>query len=350
MLESIDLKNFAIFKEHELEFSSNINIFIGRNSTGKSLLMKLLYSVVETLSKYGEKKSKETISYELSKKIKGVFLISRVGKLSTRAKGVQNTQVKINFRDAFVKLNFSTKHEKVKVEDLNCRNVKGGIYIPTKEIISMMDKGFIGLYEDYRFMEEVYYDLAKKLDKPVKKGSPEKIIKGLLKEINLTGFGRIYREKDEFYTYIKGVGNLESKLVAEGYRKLITILYLIKNGSFTENKYLFWDEPEVNLNPALSKTIVDLLIFLTKELDIQIFVATHDYFLIKYFDLKYKQTKKREFNLKFYSFYFDNEGTNLVVQGAEDLYNLKNNSIIDEFEEIYKLDLELMREALSDDR
>ncbi len=174
MLESIDLKNFAIFKDHKLKFSPNINIFIGRNSTGKSLLMKLLYSVVETLSKYGEEKSKETIAYELSKKIKDVFLIRKVGKLSTRAKGIQRTQIKINFKDTFIKFNFSTKHEKVKVEDLNRRNVKGGIYIPTKEIISMMDKGFIGLYEDYRFMEEVYYDLAKKLDKPVQKGSPEK--------------------------------------------------------------------------------------------------------------------------------------------------------------------------------
>lgn len=349
MLESIDLKNFAIFKNHKLKFSPNINILIGRNSTGKSLLMKLLYSVVETLSKYGEEKSKETIAYELSKKIKGVFLISKVGKLSTRAKGVQKTQVNINFKDLFIKFNFSTKHEKVKVADLHRRNVKGGIYIPTKEIISMMDKGFIGLYENYAFMEEVYYDLAKKLDKPLQRGSPEKIIQELLKELDLTELGRVYREKDEFYTYIKGIGKLESKLVAEGYRKLMIILYLIKNGGFTENEYLFWDEPEVNLNPALSKTIVDLLIFLTQKLNTQIFIATHDYFLIKYFDLKYKQTKKKKFNLKFYSFYFDKEDTNLVVQDAENLYDLDNNSIIDEFEEIYKLDLELMREALRDD-
>ncbi len=171
-----------------------------------------------------------------------------------------------------------------------------------------------------------------------------------MKELNLTGLGRVYREEDEFYIYIKGIGNLESKLVAEGYRKLMMILYLIKNGSFAENEYLFWDEPEVNLNPALSKTIVELLIYLTQRLNTQIFITTHDYFLIKYFDLKYKQTKKQKFNLKFYSFYFDNEGTNLAVQDAEDLYDLENNSIIDEFEEIYKLDLELMHEGLRGDR
>jgi len=207
-----------------------------------------------------------------------------------------------------------------------------------------MDRGFIGLYEQYQFMEEVYYDLAKKLDKPLQRGRYDRITDELLRKINLEDLGRIYRKENEFYTYIKGVGNLESKLVAEGYRKLMMLVYLIKNGEFDKSTYLFWDEPEVNLNPSLSKSVVELLIFLATELNIQIFVATHDYFIIKYFDLKHKDNEK--FKLNYYSLYFD-ENNNLKIEESEDLYKLKHNAIIEEFEEIYKYDVELLKRGIT---
>ncbi len=344
MLRNVKLENFAVFRKNDIEFSSGINVFIGKNSTGKSLLMKILYSTINTLKEHGKEKSKEKVGYELSKKIRNVFLIDKVGKLTTRIKGTQKTQVYMDLNKVHIGFEFSTRSEKVGIRELKMEEetLKGAVYIPTKEIISLMDRGFIGLYHQYRFMEEIYYDLAKKLDKPLQKGRYDKTTDELLKKINLEDLRRIYRKENEFYTYIKGIGNLESKLVAEGYRKLMMIIYLIKNGEFGESKYLFWDEPEVNLNPYLSKSVVELLIFLARELKIQIFVATHDYFIVKYFDLKYKERKN--FNLSFFSLYFD-EGNNLRIEKSEDLYKLKHNSIIEEFEEIYKYDAKLLKEV-----
>lgn len=345
MIKNIKLNNFTIFKDNKIEFSSNINIIIGKNSTGKSILMKSLYSVIETLNIYGEEKSKETISYELSKKLKDVFLIEKVGKLTTRLKGSSKTEVNIEFKDSFINFVFSTRSEKVEIKDIYRKKLKNAVYIPTKEIISIMDRGFIGLYEKYKFIEGVYYDLAKKLDKPIQSGSYDRKTQKLLKKLNLDEISRIYRKENEFFTYIKGIGNLESKLVAEGYRKLMILIYLIKNGELTSGTYLFWDEPEVNLNPALSKAIAELLIFLTKEFNTQIFIATHDYFIIKYFDIlnkKYK-SKKNSFDLKYLSFYLTDTG-NLEVETVNDLYELEHNTIIDEFEEIYNYELDIIKE------
>ncbi len=306
--------------------------------------MKILYSVINILGEHGKERSKETISYELSKKIKNVFLVDKVGKLSTRVKGSRKTWVGISFDNAYISFEFSTRSEKVVIKELQAQKpIKMAVYIPTKEIISLMDRGFIGLYEQYQFMEEVYYDLAKKLDKPLQKGRHDKITDELLKKINLEDLGRIYREKNEFYTYIKGIGNLESKLVAEGYRKLMMLVYLIKNGEFDRSTFLFWDEPEVNLNPFMSKSVVELLIFLTRQLNTQIFIATHDYFIIKYFDLKHKDYEN--FDLNFYSLYFD-ENNNLQIEKSEDLYKLSHNSIIEEFEEIYKYDVKLLKKGI----
>jgi len=50
MLKCVSLKNFTVFRENQINFSPNINVFIGKNSTGKSLLMKILYSTIPQFS------------------------------------------------------------------------------------------------------------------------------------------------------------------------------------------------------------------------------------------------------------------------------------------------------------
>ncbi len=345
MVNKLKLKNFAIFKHNEFGFSSNINILIGKNSTGKSILMKAIYSVIETLTVYGNENNKDTIAYEISKKLREVFLVDKIGKLTTRIRGHSKTEVELEFledsEESFIKFGFSTRSKNVEIKDIKRKKLKNAVFIPTKEIISVMDRGFIGLYEKHKFMEGIYYDLAKKLDKPIQLGPHDKKTRKLLQKLDLPYLTNIYRKDNEFFTYIKGIGNLESKLVAEGLRKLMMLVYLIKNGELTNGAYLFWDEPEVNLNPALSRAVVELLIFLATELDIQVFIATHDYFIIKYFDLiKHKRSKtKTPIDIKFFSLYLEN--SDLQVETSEDLYNLANNAIISEFEEIYNAEVEI---------
>jgi hypothetical protein len=55
-------------------------------------------------------------------------------------------------------------------------------------------------------------------------------------------------------------GRLEMPLVAEGLRKLGMIAHLIANGTLLENGYLFWDEPEANLNPTLIRRIASTIV------------------------------------------------------------------------------------------
>lgn len=52
-----------------------------------------------------------------------------------------------------------------------------------------------------------------------------------------------------------------------------------KNGMLEKGSVLFWDEPEANINPKYIPIIVDLLLVLSRS-GVQIFVSTHDYFLV----------------------------------------------------------------------
>ncbi|MCP5528476.1 MAG: ATP-binding protein [Verrucomicrobiales bacterium] len=75
---------------------------------------------------------------------------------------------------------------------------------------------------------------------------------------------------------VKG-GAFEIPLVAEGFRKLGTVSYLLANGTLARQSILFWDEPETNLNPAYMVKLAELLVAIARN-GTQVIVATHSLF------------------------------------------------------------------------
>jgi recombinational DNA repair ATPase RecF len=45
MLDRLELENFTVFREVNLDFSPGLNVFVGPNATGKTHILKLLYAV-----------------------------------------------------------------------------------------------------------------------------------------------------------------------------------------------------------------------------------------------------------------------------------------------------------------
>jgi len=55
VIKQISIKNLTVFPEAELKFGRNLNVIVGENGTGKTHLLKILYSV---LAVSGEAKKK----------------------------------------------------------------------------------------------------------------------------------------------------------------------------------------------------------------------------------------------------------------------------------------------------
>ena len=98
---------------------------------------------------------------------------------------------------------------------------------------------------------------------------------------------------------------------------------------------LLWDEPENNLNPQLLKLIAEILIELARNGQ-QIIIATHDYVLLKWFDLLVDEGKGDE--IKFHSFY--NDSGDIKVDSQDSFLKLSKNLITDTFVELYEADIE----------
>ena len=105
-----------------------------------------------------------------------------------------------------------------------------------------------------------------------------------------------------------------SSLLAEGLRKLGLLWLLIQNGTLLQGSVLFWDEPETNLNPRLFGPVVEILLELQRQ-GVQIFIATHDYLILKQLDL---QTTDKD-QVAYHALYGDYVGkcrSGALTQGA----------------------------------
>ena len=84
---------------------------------------------------------------------------------------------------------------------------------------------------------------------------------------------------------------------------------------------LFWDEPEANLNPRLSQTVVKILLELSK-MGVQIFISTHDYVLLKEFQLAVTEQD----NVLYHVLYRNDDGE-IEHSSTDNLDELSPNAI-----------------------
>ena len=140
------------------------------------------------------------------------------------------------------------------------------------------------------------------LGAPLAKDPREPGIKELLVPIEEAMGGKVESDSaGRFYLKEKTGNNLEIHLVAEGLRKLAMLARLIATGQLAEKGFLFWDEPQANLNPKIIKALAKTILELCRS-GIQVFVATHCLFLMRELDIllqtpKLKCTSGRFFGL-----------------------------------------------------
>ena len=180
--------------------------------------------------------------------------------------------------------------------------------------------------------EEIYVDVIKRAFLPKLRGAIDRDRQRLLKVLQRAIDGKVVTKGEYFFLKNKQ-GDLEFTLLAEGMRKLALIWLLIQNGTLLSGSVLFWDEPEANLNPTLIGDVVEVILEL-QRLGVQVFLTTHNYVLLKEFDLR----KKKDDQIRYLSLYRDESQT--IVANASDSYlEINPNAIIATFSDLYDREL-----------
>lgn len=340
-IDKLTVQEFSVFrKETEMEFSPGINVFLGENATGKTHIMKLVYSILSTVherQKIGTADEAQ-LSLALKDKLAGVFVPAegQVGRLPTRRVGRHSAKVALTrMGDQELAFSLSTLGN-LRIQRSTFDKVAPAIFVPSREALAMYE-GFIGAYDQRELsFDQTYYDLCKFLSAKPLKGARAQDVKELVGPIETILGGGVTLEGGRFYVRRPGDGGgiLEAHLLAEGHRKLASIAYLITNGALMKHSVLFWDEPEANLNPKLTLTVVAALRALAQR-GVQVFLATHDYLISQELALHDDYGVKPKVRQKFFAFTRDPRTGYVCIDSADQLAELKENAILQEFADHY---------------
>lgn len=141
---------------------------------------------------------------------------------------------------------------------------------------------------------------------------------------------QMYQDSSEWKFVPGSKQRLSSGMTAEGFRKIGVLQRLLSNGSLSPGASgpLLWDEPESNLNPKLMKDLVLALLELARNGQ-QVILATHDYVLLKWFDLLMDEGKGDQ--VRFFSLYRDESTRNVTASTTDDYLQIAPNPIDDAF-------------------
>ena len=313
-IQKIKIENFTVFKDVEIEFSPGVNVFIGENGTGKTHLLKLLFASNTTYSSNYLYRIDELFGYRF---------------------GEKNCWMQINNEPADP-WTITVKNGIISEPETNFHvhigEKKPSIFIPAKEVLSIANLERVA--DEYKSSLNIDITLPKSVEY-AKKLIPDKIpefalkIAGTLEKIIE---GTVFFDESDQSFWIYKTNGLKVPFTAEseGFKKLGFLWQLIMSKSIKENTVLFWDEPEASINPELIPALVDILLELAKN-GVQIFVATHDYNLARYFDVrKNKKTEVLFLNL------IKTENNQVICNSSPDYLGLSENLIEAANAELFK--------------
>ena len=342
MITRLKLSNFTNFSKLEIDFSAKINVIIGENSTGKTHLLKAAYGLCTASTLYKNKPdiSQDDLEAALTTKMLRLFmpLDDKLGKMH-RQGATEQAQLHVNFAlgQKLTTTFFNNSKSLVIQNSANYKQFQAEpVFIPTKEVLSFM-KGFTSLFDKYDLsFDQTYRDVCGFLELPeVRSENLHEKSKWAMTEIEGICGGRFIFYGGGKVTFKTDNAEYSANAMAEGFRKAGMLSRLLETGVIKPGVSgpLFWDEPEANMNPKLMKLLVQIMLELSRNGQ-QIILATHDYILLKWFDLL--MDKGEEDHVLYHALYRDTETGAINVDTVDDYRAISPNAIAETFNDLTK--------------
>ena len=334
----VKLENFTVFESLDLEPSPGINVLVGANGTGKTHLMKVCYAT----RRFGS----DVLSYDPALRLMSVFLPSGRSNDRLIKSDCEDGMIHVASEYGDIWLHLAKDLEEMDPESFSSTSDWHSFpiqyaYIPAKEILSNAP-GFRSLYaaREVHF-DQTFLDILDRAYLPPLRNPGEYVPTAVTERLEAELGGKVTLHGEEFF--LSGEqGEIEFTLLAEGLRKLGLLWLLIRNGSLRPGAVLFWDEPETNLNPKLYGVVIEVLLEL-QRLGVQIFLATHDYVILKELDLQAQDSDK----VAFHSLYRSKETGEIECQTSQAYSGIHPNAIADTFSDIYDRDVKRALEGIT---
>lgn len=332
MIASATIQNLGNIAAADLSGLSKINLVIGENDTGKTMLLKALYVLSRSLEEFQKGKDPRSYKEVLADKLYWTFQVEKIGELVSKDRR-EGFELNAVIDDQSVRFGFSQSAKKsiASVSESVSHRSKNSIFLPAKEVLGLFSviKKSRGIDNEFGF-DDTYYDLVKALEKDSRQGNNfrdfaegKRLLKGLVK-------GRMEYKNGE-WSFEKGKMKIPIHSTAEGIKKIAILDRLLSNRYITPGSIIYIDEPESVLHPKAIVQFLDIITLLANR-GIQVFMATHSYFVLKKMLLV---ARENDMDIPVFS----------MANGTATRYNLKDgmpeNPIVDTSIELYEQELDM---------
>jgi AAA15 family ATPase/GTPase len=332
-ISKVEIKNFTAFEDTTINFTEGINVLIGENGTGKTHLLKLIYATIISSGIY-TKQPAESLR-DRSSIARSFFDATDV--MSFLRKKDRIGLCTVTYDDKNITYEFIPYPDTIYPDEFVINISKDGelgniadnlIFIPAKDMLTH-SKGLLEMAKKYSKdmpFDRTLLDVIEKSRQWKLDNTPD-IAKNVIPALESVIEGKIIMEDNAFFVKKANGEKIGFSYEAEGIKRLGLLWQLLMNESITRHSLMLWDEPEANVNPKLIPVMVEILLELSRN-GVQVFAATHDYILAKYFEVKRKEND----SIIFHSLYKTENG--VKCESNENFRDLKNNSIIAAFDEL----------------
>jgi len=283
VINKIKLDNFGPLAKIAWSELGKINLVIGGNGSGKTFLLKAIYSCLRTLEEYKRGDDQRTASEILTEKLYWTFQAEKIGDLVYKgADAPLSFSLTLDQADFNYSFGKDTSKQISMLENHVARRASNSIFLPAKEVLSLHQIILKSREQDKSFgFDDTYFDLAKALRLSTTKGNNFKEFAQSRKQLEDILDGVVeYDEVSGRWQFIKGRHKFPIGVTAEGIKKISILDTLLGNRYLDTNSVVLIDEPESALHPSAIAQLLDIVAMMA-ERGIQFFMASHSYFVIK---------------------------------------------------------------------
>lgn len=339
-IKSIELKNFTVFEQVKIPFSSGVNVFIGENGTGKTHLLKVLYAASDSMSYTTCDNSIDRTYFASS--LKSCFGVVSAKEFATKSASRINkdslTEFIIESDNGDCK--YSQKNDVDKCS-INCNTPfpdkllsSVPVFIPAKDMLTHA-RGLLTMskrHSQHMPFDKTLLDVVENSE-TWKVNTVPKLVQDITPILEKIMEGVVIQEDGDFFILKNNGDKISFASESEGIKKFGLLWQLLMTDSIKEDGIIFWDEPEANINPMLISEIVKILLQLAKS-GVQIFIASHSYFLPQYFEVFSAESD----DILFHALYKTDDG--VQCETSDKFTTLDNNKIVEEKINLYDAEVE----------
>ena len=284
-ISEVRLKNFGMIENFSSNKFANINLIIGENGTGKTFLLKTLYSAVRSLEEYRRGDDIRTISEVLSEKLRWTFQVEKLGDMVTKtAEGGLSLNMRLENEEINYQFSQSASSKVGTVLASEKGKAGNSVYIPAKEVLSLFSVILKSREVDKSFgFDDTYYDLVKALRISPSRGKNYTVFANSREAVSDVIDGKVDYDEETGKWYYKNKKNQKFSIGAtsEGVKKVAIMDRLLANGYLDNNSIIFIDEIESALHPEAICRFLDMIDTIANDMELQVFITSHSYFVIK---------------------------------------------------------------------